>query len=87
VLLSPQQVTRITAAAVMQWESVGVMERVQQYDKVRVAGRAGVFLVLSVDEEKRTAELMPLDQNAPLPFVAPWSLLRPASQEREMKAL
>ena len=62
------------------------MDRVQQYEKVRVAGRAGVFLVLSIDQEKRTAELMPLDRITPLLYAVPWSLLQPQSQEMEMKA-
>jgi len=70
----------------MQWNTAGVMDRVQQYERVRLAGWAGVFLVLSIDEEKQTAELMPLDHIAPLLDDVPWSQLLPFNQVMEMKA-
>jgi hypothetical protein len=46
-------------------------------ERVRVAGRSGAFLVLSIDQEQQTAELMPLDRVAPLLDAVPFSDLRP----------
>jgi hypothetical protein len=61
------------------------MDQVQKCERVRVAGRTGVFLVLSIDQEKQTAELMRLDLTAPLLDAVPWSQLLPYSQHTEME--
>jgi hypothetical protein len=50
-------------------------------EKVRVAGRSGAFLVLSIDRDTQTAELMPLDHVAPLLDAVPFSDLRPYDQD------
>ena len=50
-------------------------------ERVEIAGRAGVFLVLSVDRDDGSAEVIALDDRIYLAETVPFSALRPCKAD------
>jgi hypothetical protein len=71
----------ITAMGVTRWNTAEVVYLPGVCERVRMTSRAGVFLVVSVDLDKRTAELMPVDHVASALDAVPFSDLQPHGQD------
>jgi hypothetical protein len=72
----PRCVTSVTAAGMVLRETAGTMILPGICERVRIAGRSGVYIVVSTSVNHQTADVMPLDHVAPLLSAVPFSDIR-----------